>query len=154
MGFRGVYCFLDKLKGIFQEKLISGENIKTINGESLLGSGDIAVSGGGNSTTETGNWLSTDTGGDVHGPVQVDEELKVLGDIKKVSETTDGIASVNISDTGISITNPDDTSDRTYYTSDGIRTVGMDDENYVYATDGSYMGIKVMTENDINEICV
>lgn len=30
-----------------QDKLVSGENIKTINGESILGSGDITISGGG-----------------------------------------------------------------------------------------------------------
>lgn len=30
-----------------QEKLVSGENIKTINGQSVLGSGDIPISGGG-----------------------------------------------------------------------------------------------------------
>lgn len=30
-----------------QEKLVSGENIKTINGQSVLGSGDILISGGG-----------------------------------------------------------------------------------------------------------
>ena len=29
-----------------QDKLVSGENIKTINGESILGSGDITISGG------------------------------------------------------------------------------------------------------------
>lgn len=29
-----------------QDKLVSGENIKTINGESILGSGDIEISGG------------------------------------------------------------------------------------------------------------
>lgn len=32
---------------ITQDKLISGENIKTINGESILGSGNIVISGGG-----------------------------------------------------------------------------------------------------------
>ena len=31
-----------------QEKLVSGENIKTINGESSLGNGDITVEGGSN----------------------------------------------------------------------------------------------------------
>lgn len=31
----------------YQEKLVSGENIKTINGESLLGGGNIEISGGG-----------------------------------------------------------------------------------------------------------
>lgn len=30
-----------------QDKLVSGENIKTINGESILGSGDITIQGGG-----------------------------------------------------------------------------------------------------------
>lgn len=33
-----------------QDKLVSGENIKTINGESILGSGDIEISGGGSSS--------------------------------------------------------------------------------------------------------
>ena len=32
---------------LMQEKLVSGQNIKTINGESVLGSGNIKVSGGG-----------------------------------------------------------------------------------------------------------
>ena len=31
---------------VFQDKLVSGENIKTINGESVLGSGNISISGG------------------------------------------------------------------------------------------------------------
>lgn len=32
---------------VLQDKLVSGENIKTINGESILGSGNIVISGGG-----------------------------------------------------------------------------------------------------------
>lgn len=44
-----------------QDKLVSGENIKTINGESILGSGDIEISGGGGGATapsESGLWLT------------------------------------------------------------------------------------------------
>lgn len=36
-----------------QEKLVSGENIKTINGQSVLGSGDIPISGGGTIDADT-----------------------------------------------------------------------------------------------------
>lgn len=36
-----------------QEKLVSGENIKTINGQSVLGSGDIPISGGGSEYENT-----------------------------------------------------------------------------------------------------
>ena len=36
------------LKNWFQEKLVSGTNIKTINNQSILGSGNITISGGGN----------------------------------------------------------------------------------------------------------
>lgn len=40
-----------------QEKLVSGENIKTINGQSVLGSGDIPISGGGTIDADTLNGL-------------------------------------------------------------------------------------------------
>jgi hypothetical protein len=39
----GLSYFWTKIKAYFQEKLISGTNIKTINSQSLLGSGDIQV---------------------------------------------------------------------------------------------------------------
>jgi hypothetical protein len=39
----GLSYFWTKLKAYFQEKLISGTNIKTINSQSLLGSGDIVT---------------------------------------------------------------------------------------------------------------
>lgn len=43
----GVTTLVRKLKDIFQEKLVSGTNIKTINNNSLLGSGNISIQGGG-----------------------------------------------------------------------------------------------------------
>lgn len=43
----GVTTLVRKLKDKFQEKLVSGTNIKTINNNSLLGSGDITIEGGG-----------------------------------------------------------------------------------------------------------
>ena len=36
-----------------QDKLVSGENIKTVNGQSLLGSGDIEIVGGGGGSSKT-----------------------------------------------------------------------------------------------------
>lgn len=46
----GFTYFWGKIKAFFQEKLVSGTNIKTINNESVLGSGNITVSGGVQST--------------------------------------------------------------------------------------------------------
>lgn len=39
----------------FQQKLVSGENIKTINGQSILGSGNIIISGDGSSSGGSNN---------------------------------------------------------------------------------------------------
>ena len=43
----GLSYLWGKIKEKFQEKLVSGTNIKTINNQSLLGSGNISISGGG-----------------------------------------------------------------------------------------------------------
>ena len=40
------------LKNWFQEKLVSGTNLKTINNQSLLGAGNINISGGGSITVD------------------------------------------------------------------------------------------------------
>lgn len=40
----GVTRLVTDLKNKFQEKLISGTNIKTVNNESILGSGNLSVS--------------------------------------------------------------------------------------------------------------
>ncbi len=47
----GLTHLWDKLKAYFQQKLVSGTNIKTINNQSLLGSGNISISGGGSDVT-------------------------------------------------------------------------------------------------------
>ena len=46
LDYNGTSYFWSKLKAYFQEKLVSGINIKTINKKSLLGSGDISIQGG------------------------------------------------------------------------------------------------------------
>lgn len=70
-----------------QDKLVSGENIKTINGESILGSGDITISGG----SSNSNVQAVDTG-DVIDDVTVDYATKtyvdgLVGDINNVLES-------------------------------------------------------------------
>ena len=53
----GLTYFWNKLKNYFQEKLVSGTNIKTVNNQSLLGSGNI--------TTDTDSgWSSAEWGSD------------------------------------------------------------------------------------------
>lgn len=53
----GVLYFWGKLKAYFQEKLVSGTNIKTINNTSLLGSGNITISGGGTSPADLADYV-------------------------------------------------------------------------------------------------
>lgn len=50
----GMSYFWGKLKSYFQEKLVSGTNIKTINSTSLLGSGDITLPSPADYVIETG----------------------------------------------------------------------------------------------------
>lgn len=45
---------------IYQETLVSGENIKTINNQSLLGSGNIEIQGGGGGTQVQADWDEAD----------------------------------------------------------------------------------------------
>lgn len=53
-----IRSFLDS---IYQEKLVSGTNIKTINNNSLLGSGNITIQGGGSVDTWTAITLTNGT---------------------------------------------------------------------------------------------
>lgn len=46
LDYTGLSYFWGKLKAYFQQKLVSGTNIKTINDQSLLGSGNITISSG------------------------------------------------------------------------------------------------------------
>lgn len=46
LDYNGTSYFWSKLKAYFQEKLVSGTNIKTINNTSVLGSGNINVESG------------------------------------------------------------------------------------------------------------
>lgn len=47
LSLRGLQTFWSDAKSVFQDKLVSGTNIKTINNQSILGSGDIQVGGSG-----------------------------------------------------------------------------------------------------------
>lgn len=60
-------ALINNLKQTKQDKLVSGENIKTINGQSLLGHGNIEVGGGGGEgTVKSVNNVSPDAQGNVH----------------------------------------------------------------------------------------
>lgn len=63
----GLTYLWGKLKAYFQQKLVSGTNIKTVNNQSLLGSGNISISGGGSDVTGVkGNEESSYRTGDVN----------------------------------------------------------------------------------------
>lgn len=46
LDYNGISYFWTKLKAYFQQKLVSGTNIKTINNTSVLGSGNINIESG------------------------------------------------------------------------------------------------------------
>lgn len=71
----------------FQEKLVSGTNIKTVNGNSLLGSGNIVIEGGGSGTT----YVAGDGIDITEGVISVDEDVVVTKDI---NGNVDGILQV------------------------------------------------------------
>lgn len=58
----GLTYLWGKLKGYFQEKLVSGTNIKTINGQSILGSGNVVIGGTQDSRLVTNNTTELEAG--------------------------------------------------------------------------------------------
>lgn len=93
------------LKNWFQEKLVSGTNIKTINNQSVLGSGNINISGG-SSVTVDDALSSTSTN-----PVQNKVVNTALGGKQ---------ASLSVESTSISVSSP--TSGSNYF-SGGTREI-------------------------------
>lgn len=64
-----------------QDKLVSGENIKTINGESVLGKGNIVIPGGGTSVTVENKFGdSTENAGSQFLITQVKESVDTIAD--------------------------------------------------------------------------
>lgn len=53
-----------------QDKLVSGQNIKTLNGQSLLGSGNIEISGGGSESGGTSTEVDSELNSESTNPVQ------------------------------------------------------------------------------------
>ena len=74
-----------------QEKLKSGENIKTINGNSILGSGDIEIQGGGSGITEIPIASETTLGG-----IKVGNNLSIAEDGTLSATSTGGGTANNI----------------------------------------------------------
>lgn len=99
MGFldsTGLSRLVSKLKSYFQEKLVSGTNIKTINSESIVGSGDLTIQSG------TKLYLHSFTlwNGSIHFNVRFISTRSTadytINDFYKVSPYATGISSTNI----------------------------------------------------------
>ena len=135
----GLSYFWGKAKAFFQEKLVSGTNIKTINNESVLGSGNISISGG---TAKTFYGECTDSGSTVAKTVTIsnftssDLVTGVTITVKFSSNNTATSPTLNVSDTGaIAIkrygTTAVGTSTNTSWNSGGICELTYDGTNWV-----------------------
>ena len=77
----GLTYYDGKIKAVVnkkQDKLVSGQNIKTINGQSVLGSGDIPISGGGSAGV-------TSIGGKT-GDIKLGDGLDIIGQTLKCTD--------------------------------------------------------------------
>lgn len=84
----GVTTLVRKLKDRFQEKLVSGTNIKTINNNSLLGSGNISIQGGGSSWTDVTSQAITASGDGELNVFENGNALHIIGSMSSVSPPT------------------------------------------------------------------
>lgn len=60
IGEEGPYYTIAAADATFQEKLVSGTNIKTINNNSIIGSGNLDINGLPSQTGQSGKYLTTD----------------------------------------------------------------------------------------------
>ena len=92
-----VYGALDKQvhDDTKQDKLISGENIKTINNESLLGSGNLVIEGGGTGVDIVTEWETTTSDSKVASEKLTKDSL----DTKVDKETGKGLSSNDFTNT-------------------------------------------------------
>ena len=84
-----------KLKAYFQQKLVSGTNIKTVNNQSLLGSGNISISGGGGSGTVTSVGIANGGGLSVSGSPVTSSGNITVGHSNSVTAGTIGSTSAS-----------------------------------------------------------
>ena len=82
IGEEGPYYTIAAADAAFQEKLVSGTNIKTVNGNSLVGSGNVDIDALPNQTGQGGKFLTT------NGTTASWAEASVTPDNKSISKNT------------------------------------------------------------------
>ena len=82
IGEEGPYYTIAAADAAFQEKLVSGTNIKTVNGNSLVGSGNVDIDALPNQTGQGGKFLTT------NGTTASWAEASVTPDNKTISKNT------------------------------------------------------------------
>lgn len=142
-------CFFKKLKKMFQEKLVSGENIKTINGMSILGDGDIKITEGG---IITDDYLSKKAGGTVEGDTAFSKPLILKEGLSCTGGENGDTETIGMKDGVIKVTSSTEASVFLYVFSDGIRSSSHDSGDMFYATDGTVMAIDGISNDEIKEI--
>lgn len=88
LNLNGLSYFINKLKTVFQDKLVSGNNIKTVNNQSLLGSGNIDIQSGGSVDDVTVDGTSIVTNGIAAMAMLTEEDIEEI-----VGETIDNYES-------------------------------------------------------------
>lgn len=140
----GLTLLWARIKSSFQEKLVSGTNIKTVNGNSLLGSGDMTIESGGVS----GDYLPL-SGGTLSGNLTVQGYLDIQGEQKLVmNESSDFIPSINV------LTELDVAFDsgNTMQFGEGGITINGGTASDVYTTNGYTMTIEAIDDATINAL--
>ncbi|MBR4106183.1 MAG: hypothetical protein IKK52_02650 [Alphaproteobacteria bacterium] len=93
IGEEGPYYTIAAADAAFQEKLVSGTNIKTVNGNSLVGSGNVDIDALPNQTGQGGKFLTT------NGTTASWAEANVTPDNKSISKNTaNALQSIGIID--------------------------------------------------------
>lgn len=102
-------CFItdDTVSVEYQEKLVSGTNIKTLNGDSILGSGNLDIDGLPNQEGQSGKFLTTDGTTPSWEEVKQSDKATYIRDDNKIEKHT--TLTVESSNPNLIITNTYDT---------------------------------------------
>lgn len=135
----GLLHLWTKMKTVFQEKLVSGTNIKSINGNSILGEGNINI------TTE-GTFLSIANGNN--------NDLK--GADIKITDSNDGLytdSSLNIDNSKCYVDYPSEGITGIFYNHIKIRNIELSNDGNNLTFNGTLVA-EALTTEDINKILV
>lgn len=167
----GLLYLWTKMKTVFQEKLVSGTNIKSINGNSILGGGNINI------TTDLSEYVTDTELNDKINTAKADilenvaNGYQVKGnflsiangnnnDLKgadiKITDSNDGLytdSSLNIDNNKCYVDYPSEGITGIFYNHIKIRNIELSNDGNNLTFNGTLVA-EALTENEINDILV